>query len=283
MEKQLIGRGVLAGALAGFLAFVFARIFAEPVIQKAIDYESARDGIQDALDKAAGMAMPAAGPDIFSRTVQSTVGIGAALVLFGAAMGALFAVAYVICLGRTGRIAPRPLALLLAAAGFLGFYLVPFVKYPANPPAIGHEETIGPRAGLYLVMVVSSVLFMYLAVYFGQLLAPRLGNWRTSLLMGAAFVVAIGIVMALLPPLGHLHENVVDYGRHATETPRPLKDAQGNLVFPGFDADLLYRFRLYSVGAQLIMWTTIGLVFGPLAERVLAPVARREAREPATV
>jgi hypothetical protein len=281
MEKKLIGFGMLAGAGAGLIAFVFARIFAEPVIQKAIDYESGRDAAQDALDKAAGVAIPGAGPDIFSRTIQADIGIGAAIILFGAAIGAIFAVTYAICIGRTGGVRPRPLALLVGAAGFIGFYLVPFVKYPANPPAIGHEETIGMRSGLYLVMVLCSVVFLFLAVYYGQKLAVRVGNWRASLLAAAGFVVAIGIVMLLLPSLGHLHTNVAEYGRHATETPLPLKDPNGNLVYPGFDADLLYRFRLYSVGAQLIMWTTIALIFAPIAERLLNPSARREVREPA--
>jgi hypothetical protein len=281
MEKKLIGFGMLAGAGAGLIAFVFARIFAEPVIQKAIDYESGRDAAQDALDKAAGVAIPGAGPDIFSRTIQADIGIGAAIILFGAAIGAIFAVTYAICIGRTGGVRPRPLALLVGAAGFIGFYLVPFVKYPANPPAIGHEETIGMRSGLYLVMVLCSVVFLFLAVYYGQKLAVRVGNWRASLLAAAGFVVAIGIVMLLLPSLGHLHTNVAEYGRHATETPLPLKDPNGNLVYPGFDADLLYRFRLYSVGAQLIMWTTIALIFAPIAERLLNPGARREVREPA--
>ena len=45
MEKQIIGRGLLAGALAGLLAFVFARIFCEPVIERAIGYE---DGVGEA-------------------------------------------------------------------------------------------------------------------------------------------------------------------------------------------------------------------------------------------
>src|ERR1700710_77083 len=106
MEMRLILRGLIAGAFGGLLAFVFARIFAEPQIQKAIDYEAARDAAQEALDKAAGQVVPAEGMEVFSRTIQANVGIGVALIFFGAAMGALFAVAYAIGLGRTGRIRP---------------------------------------------------------------------------------------------------------------------------------------------------------------------------------
>ena len=36
MEKQIIGRGILAGTLAGVVVFVFAKIFVEPVIGRAI-------------------------------------------------------------------------------------------------------------------------------------------------------------------------------------------------------------------------------------------------------
>jgi hypothetical protein len=283
MEKKLLGLGALAGAFAGLLAFVFARIFAEPVIQKSIDYESARDAAQNALDKAAGLPVEPPGPDLVSRAVQSTLGIGAGMILFGAAMGVLFAVAYSICIGRTGRVRPRPLALLVATAGFLGFYLVPFVKYPANPPAVGHTETIAARSGLYLIMVACSLIFLFFAVYAGQKLTQRTSVWNASLIAGGGFIVAIGIVMLLLPPLGHLHANLAEYGRHATETPVPLRGSDGQLVFPGFPADVLYRFRLYSIGAQLIMWTTIALVFAPYAERLLRPAMEPVEREPVAV
>ena len=276
MEIKLIGRGTLAGVLAGLLAFVFARVFAEPQIQAAIDYEGGRDAAQEALDRAAGVSVEPAMADIFSRTVQANIGIGTGMILFGAAMGALFAVVYAVCLGRVGNVRPRALALLLAGAGFLTFFLVPFLKYPANPPAIGHEETIGTRSGLYLTMVVASVVFLALAVVLGQRLAPRFGTWNATLLAGAAFAVAIGAVMAALPQVGELSYNVKEFGHHATETPLPLKDDSGAIVFPGFDADVLAAFRLYSVGAQLVLWGAIGLIFAPLAARLLTAPQRAD-------
>jgi hypothetical protein len=272
MEKKLILRGLLAGAVAGALAFIFARIFAEPVVNAAIRYESGRDAVQAALDKAAGLPIEPPGPDIFSRTIQANIGIGVGMIAFGAAMGLLFAVAYAICLGRTGRLRPRVLALAVAAAGFLGIYLVPFIKYPANPPSIGHPETIRARGGLYLLMVLSSVVLLFLAVLLGKRLQARFGNGTATLLAGFAFIVVIAIVMAVLPSLGHLAYNQAHYGNHATETPLPLTNAKGAIVYPGFPADTLFSFRLYSVAAQLILWTTIGLLFGPMAERVLQPL-----------
>lgn len=271
MEKRLILRGVLVGAIAGLLAFVFARIFAEPQIQKAISYESGRDAAQALLDKAAGLPVEPPGPDIFSRTIQANVGIGVGMVFFGMAMGALFAVTYAICLGRVGNLRPRSLSLLVAAGGFLGFYLVPFIKYPASPPSIGHPDTIKQRGALYLLMVVASIVFLVLAVRLGQKLRARFGNWTASLLAGAAFLVAISVLMALLPALGHLAANKTEFGNQATETPLPLTDSSGTIVYPGFPADVLFNFRLYSVAAQLLLWATIGLLFAPLAERLLDP------------
>jgi hypothetical protein len=284
VERRFIVRGLLVGAIGGILAFVFARIFAEPQIQAAIDYESGRDAAQAVLDKAAGLTPEAAGPDLFSRTIQANVGIGVGMVAFGAAMGGLYAVAYILACGRTGNLSPRNLAVLVALGGFLGFYLIPFIKYPANPPSIGHPETIRDRGGLYLVMVVASIAFLILAVWLGQRLKPRFGNWNATLLAALACAAALGIVMALLPSLGQLHANVEQFGGHATETPLPLKDPQGRIVYPGFPADRLFDFRLYSVAAQAILWAAIGLCYAPLAERLFAGAAQAPgtASEPVT-
>jgi hypothetical protein len=268
MEKRIIVRGLLVGLLGGVLAFAFARIFAEPVIQRAIDYESGRDEAQVAIDAAAGHPDMDMGPELFTRAVQSNVGIGFGIVFFGIAMGLIFAVVYCVAVGRVGNVSPRNLALLVAGGLFLGMYLVPFLKYPANPPAVGHEETIKDRTALYLTMVVCSLVFLLGAVWLGKKLSARFGNWTATLLAAGVFIVAIGIVMVLLPSLGHLSTNVDEYGMQTTETPQPLTDPSGKLVYPGFPADDLYFFRLYSVGAQLILWTTIALFFAPMASRL---------------
>jgi len=261
MEKQFVLRGVGAGAVAGFLSFVFARIFAEPVIARAIDYEGIRDHAQAVLDRAAGLAVEPAVPEVFSRTVQEDIGIAVALVVFGAALGALLSVVFTLVQRGSGRhVRPRTLALLLAGAGFVSAYLVPFLKYPANPPAIGHEDSIESRGSLYLGLQIVSVIALVLAVQLGRRLHRERGAWQASLIAGAAYVVVIAVAFLLF---GDVHE-----------TPGPLRDASGRIVLGGFDADDLYQFRLYALGGQLILWGGIGLLLGPWAEKALVRAGR---------
>jgi putative cobalt transporter subunit CbtA len=275
VEIRIVLRGALSGFIAGALAFVFAKIFAEPVINKAIDYESGRAAVLDKLNKAAGHPVAPEGTEIFSRHIQTTVGIATGMIGFATAMGAVLAVAYLVLHGRVG-IRPRTLALLLTAFGFFGVYMLPFVKYPANPPAIGHDFTIGTRGELYLTMVASSLLLLGLAVFLGYRLRGRFGVFNGSLLAAAAFLIPFCVLIGVLPSLGNLAANVAkqhqfEFARAATETPQPITNLQGQIVYPGFPADVLWKFRWYSILNQLIVWTATGLLFGGLLERFLRP------------
>ena len=271
MEIRTVLRGAPAGATAGLLGFVFARVFAEPVINKAISYESGRDDILAALNRAAVRPAAPDGPEIFSRTIQSTIGIASGIIAFSAAMGALVAVAYVLMHSRF-QIRPRNLVWLIAGFGFLGIYLLPFVKYPANPPATGHTFTIVTRGHLYLAMVGSSLILLGLAVLLARWLMRRYSMTTAVVLSAAAFPVVYSVLIANAGQFG--------YARAATETPQPIVNilstplvvhgqtiAPGQIVYPGFDPDVLWKFRWYSILNQLLIWTTIALVFGALLER----------------
>ena len=287
MELLVILRGALAGFIAGVLGFAFARVFAEPYIDRALDYEAGRDAAITAIDKAQGVSVDLDGPEIFSRTVQSNVGLATGIIGFATAMGALVAVGYLVLHGRFG-VRPRTLALLVPGFGFLGVYLLPFVKYPANPPAIGHDFTIATRGHLYLTMVGASLALLVLAVVLGRRLVPRFGVFHASLLSAATLLVVFCALLAVLPSLGNLHANVVQsgatgYARAATETPQPITDPSGTLVYPGFDADVLWKFRFYSVIDQLLIWTVIALVFSHLVERVVGSTPGQGTRPRQTV
>jgi hypothetical protein len=286
MEVRVIGRGALAGLIAGVLGFVFARIWAEAVIDKSVDYESGRDDALAALNTAAGRPVAPDGPEIFSRTMQSSVGVATGIIVFSVAMGALVAVAYLVLHGRVA-VRPQTLAWLVAGFGFLGVYLLPFVKYPANPPAIGHTFTIAIRGQLYLTMVAASLILLGLAVFVARRFSRRVGVYRAVPITAAGFLVLYGVLLTVLPSLGELsanaaHADQFGFAPAATETPQPITNilstpievdgktiAPGQIVYPGFDADVLWKFRWYSLINQVLVWTTIGLVFGALIERLV--------------
>lgn len=255
MEKQVIWRGLLAGAVAGLLAFVFARIFLEPVIGRAIGYEEGRGEAEAAVAAHEHGAGHEHGIELFSRGVQANIGMGFGVLAFSVAMGALFAVVFAVVYARIRTARVRGLALVMAAVAFVVVYLVPFVKYPANPPSIGEPDTIGERTGLYLLMIVLSLAFAAGALWLARVLEPKLGSWNATLSGLGAYVVAVGLAMAVLPPVA--------------EVPQPLLDDAGGLLYPGFSADDLFQFRLYAVGTQLVIWLTIGLLGGALLDRLL--------------
>ena len=296
MEIRIVLRGGLAGFVAGVLGFVFAFIFVEPLIDKAIDYESRRDHILAQLNRAAGRPIAADGSEVFSRHFQSTVGLASGIVAFATAMGALSAVAYVTLHGRF-RIRAMHLVWLICGLGFLGVYLLPFAKYPANPPAVGHSFTVTTREHLYLLMVAFSSLLLGLAVLATRWLTPRLGLAAAVVASAVAFLTVYGTLIGLAPSLGELGANEAradefGFARAATETPQPIHNIMsrtllvdgrsirpGQLVYPGFDADVLWKFRWYSIVEQLLIWTVIALVSGWLLERLLS--RGRSRRQPA--
>ena len=238
MEKRIIARGLLAGAIASVAAFVFARTFVEPLIDRAIAYEEAQ---------AAGHEH---GVEVFTRGVQANIGMGFGVLAFGVAMGALYAAVYCVAYGRVGSLSPRMLSLLLAGAMFLSLYVVPFLKYPPNPPAVGLDETIRQRTLLYLMMVLLSAALLVAAVWLGRSLLERFGAWSATLIAAASYVAAVSIVMLVLPAID--------------ETP------------DGFPADVLYEFRLYSLGTQFVLWAIIAVVFASMVHRLLGENTNRQ-------
>lgn len=233
MVGSLLLRGMLVGILAGFLAFGFARVFGEPMVDQAIALE----------EQAAQQAGEPAEPELVSREVQASIGLLAGVVIYGVGIGGLFSLVFAFAHGRVGNLSPRSLAALLAVAAFVAVYLVPDLKYPANPPAVGVPETIGYRTGLYFFMVAFSIAALAFAVTLQRSLAVRYGGWNGGILAGVAFIAIIAVVSALLPDV--------------------------NEVPSEFPAHLLWKFRVASLGIQLVLWTVIGLAFGALAERVL--------------
>jgi predicted cobalt transporter CbtA len=133
--------------------------------------------------------------------------------------------------------------------GFIAIYLIPNLKYPANPPSVGKPETIGIRTALYFIMIAISLASVMAAAALKRLLAPQFGEWNAILLAAVGYIVLAAIAGYLLPPINEVPE--------------------------AFPAVVLWKFRVASMGAQLIMWGTLGVLFGSLTERSLSSVGSR--------
>lgn len=282
MVGQLLIRGMIVGLIAGLIAFGVARVWGEPQVAQAILIEQAGEtaghaghshgsdehgsdghgsdehgsdehdaGAAEAggtMTMADGSTMTmdaheAAHPELFSRDTQAGLGLLTGLLIYGAALGGLLALVFAFAWGRMGNLGPRGTALVLAALGFTALILVPGLKYPSNPPAVGSMETIVPRTQLFFGMIVLSGLAMVLSVRAARQTSARLGPWNSAILGGVSYAVAILVFALVLPAVDE--------------------------VQAGFPGSLLWQFRLASLGIQAVLWAVLGLGFGYAAESLL--------------
>lgn len=224
MRRPLL-RGLLAGAVAGLVTGLLALLLAEPTLEAAIALE------------------PAGGEELFSRAVQKA-GLVLGLVLVGTAVGALFGLAYRL-IPTDVRARPWYRSLALALGGFTALYLVPFLRYPASPPGVGDESTLGDRTSAYLLCLTLGVAVTTGAFAATRELARRgVPAWQRQGGVALAAVAVLGLGYALLPPAA------------------PVGDTP---------ADLVWDFRVRSLALQSVLYAVLGATFGALAERAERP------------
>jgi predicted cobalt transporter CbtA len=257
MVGTLLLRGMLIGIVAGLLCFSFLKIVGEPQVDRAIAFESRLDQAKAQAKAHAliGEGIPVSNeqpePPLVSRQVQAGIGLFTGVMIYNAAFGGLFALVFAVAYGRIGDFGPRATSALLAIAGLVAVYIVPNLKYPANPPSVGDPATIGMRTALYFAIIAISLAAMIGSVALRDRLLARYGSWNASLIAGAAYLIIMIAVGLRLPSVNEVPER--------------------------FPAVVLWQFRMASLGAQLIMWASLGLVFGALTER-----ANRHHRPPVT-
>jgi len=236
MVRDLLWRGMLAGILAALLATFAARIVAEPQIDRAIGYEESHAAHH-----------PGAGGDeeeeFVSRDTQKGAGLLTALALYGAAVGGIFSLVFAYGYGRFAAIGPRSFALLLAGFAFLLVVIVPGVKYPQTPPAVGRHETVGVRTAAYFAMIVLSLGSAIVAGRLRGALARSLRGIDATLIAAGAYLAMVCLGQFALPVIDEVPDD--------------------------FPATLLWNFRVASIGTQFLLWAVIGIAFGLWAEHVL--------------
>ena len=224
--STFLRRGMAAGLIAGLLAGLFAFFVGEPLLDRAVSLEPAGHSHAE--------------KEVFSRTTQKA-GLFVVTGFAGMFSGGLFGIAFAVFRDHLSSRSDWGRSLSLAGAVFVGAVLLPFLKYPANPPAVGDASDIGTRTIAYFAMVGLSMLAV-------------LAAWITARTLRKQGVES---------PIRHL---TVGLGLAAVFVVLFVELPAGS--DPGdFPAGLLWSFRLSSLGTQVVLWTGLGVAFGLLCER----------------
>jgi predicted cobalt transporter CbtA len=231
MARIFLVRGMLAGIVAGLLVFAFARWLGEPQVERAIAFEQT-------MDQANGAAPEM---EMVSRHVQRTLGLLTGTLVYGTAMGGLFGLAFATASGRMEITTPQSLSAVLAALGFVSVSMVPALKYPANPPAVGNPDTIGVRTASYFFLVACSIAALLFALQMGRRIVSRWKSANRWALSAVLYIAIIAILFHFLPEIDEVPAN--------------------------FPATLLWKFRVAALEIQFVLWATIGSLFSFLTNR----------------
>jgi predicted cobalt transporter CbtA len=227
---------LLSGAIAGTILGILNQGLVEPYIEQAIALENEKAALEEGeiIDPVefSNYRLWQRGGEIVAGTI------------FGTSIGALFGIVFVYSRKSIPGSSNKKKALILA--GIMGFviFLVPAVKYPANPPAVGDPETISYRQSLYIAYLAISgfaalgVAFMY------RMIKEGIGYQKNSsrliglpVLIYAAVMVTAYVVMPSNPD--------------AIDVPM----------------DLVNGFRISSAITMIAFWGLLGIIFGVFWDR----------------
>jgi predicted cobalt transporter CbtA len=150
--------------------------------------------------------------------------------ILGTSIGALFGIVFAYSRNALPGSNNVKKALVLAGLMWLTLYVIPFLKYPANPPTVGDPETIVLREVLYIAFIAISGLG---AIGFYQLYKRLQKHKKYVVFIGyAAF---ISVVFAVMPS-------------NPDAVTAPM--------------DLVNGFRTMSFIAVSIFWISVGFILG---------------------
>ena len=216
---------LLSGASAGLIHGTVNFAIVEPYLDQAI-------GIENQNLFASGEEEDT--PQFWAeyegyRTWQKSGQILASIIL-GISMGALFGIVF--ALSRNSLPGSNDVKKSIVLAGIMWFslYLIPFLKYPANPPTVGDGETVVLRAILYLSFIAISGVGV---LVFYQLSKKLKNNKKLVTVIGYGVFITVAFIA--------MPEN-------PDEITAPM--------------NLVNEFRIMSVLGVSSFWISIGIISG---------------------
>jgi predicted cobalt transporter CbtA len=226
---------LLSGAIAGTILGIINQVLVEPYIDRAVSIET-----QNAI-KGGEVIDPVELQDY--RIWQKGGEIVAGTIL-GISFGALFGIVFIygrnLLLPNSNSNIKK--ALVLAGIMWFVLFLVPALKYPSNPPAVGDPETIYYRESLYIgLLAISGFAALGLALLYRKL-GSIAENKRNGIIVIPLIYAAIIVgAFIILPP-------------NPDEISAPM--------------DLVQGFRIASAFTMSVFWGLLGLTFGVIWDRL---------------
>jgi predicted cobalt transporter CbtA len=223
---------LLAGAIAGTILGILNQGLVEPYIEQAIALEN---------EKAAAEEGEIVNPVEFNnyRLWQRGGEIAAGTIL-GTSIAALFGIVFAYSRKSIPGSNNKKKALILAGIMWFVIFLVPALKYPANPPAVGDPETIYFRQSLYLTyLAISGFTTLGVAFMYGKMKQVIIKSHKDSRMLIELPVVIYAIIMIT-----------------AFLAMPPNPDAINAPM------DLVTGFRVASGSTMSIFWGLLGITLG---------------------
>jgi predicted cobalt transporter CbtA len=222
---------LISGAFAGLIHGTVNFAIVEPYLDQAIGIENQNLFESGEEEDTPEFWVEYEGYRMWQKSGQILAGV-----ILGTSIGALYGIIFALSRNSLPGNNDVKKAIVLAGIMWLTIYLIPFLKYPANPPTVGDGETVVLRSILYLTFIAISG---FGAVGFYQLSKKFKSNKKLVTLIGyAVFISALFFVMPENPD----------------EITAPM--------------NLVTEFRIMSVLGVTSFWVSIGVILGIFWDRL---------------
>jgi len=226
----LIGTTLLSGAVAGTILAILNLAIVEPFIEQAIAFENQRAEASGDLINPVEFASYR----IWQRGGQILAGT-----ILGASIASLFGVVFACSRTLIPVSSNKRKALILAGVMWFILFLVPALKYPGNPPAVGDPETIYHRQTLYIAFIsISGFSALGLAFLYRKLGDSQV---KKAVALPAAYAVIMIAAYLAMPA-------------NPDQITAPM--------------DLVMSFRMVSAFTMSIFWGLMGLILGSFWDKL---------------
>ena len=216
---------LISGALAGFVHGTVNFAIVEPYLDQAIGIENQNLFASGEAEDTPQFWAEYEGYRIWQKSGQVLAGV-----ILGTSIGALFGLVFAFARNSLPGNNDIKKALVLAGIMWFTMYLIPFLKYPANPPTVGDSETVVLRAILYLSFIAISG-FGALGFY---KLSTKFEN-KKKIIPLVGYALFISIAFFLMP-------------ENPDEITAPM--------------NLVNEFRMMSVLGVTSSWISVGVFLG---------------------